>query len=194
MPTTMRAFLALPLLGLLAGCAHPPRAPGGSGRPADYYPLAVGAEWTWEDQSPQLPGGRPVLRTVRVQERTRDGFYKDNARGELRVGACVEDRSRSLLCGPIAVGTRWVSVLSPASTEHYEIVAVGERVVVPAGAFEGCVRVRSNTRASADTELINEISYAPGVGPVRIEIITVVKGQAATQLRAVLRAHRPGGT
>jgi hypothetical protein len=32
------------------------------------------------------------------------------------------------------------------------------------------------------------------VGPVRIEIITVVKGQAATQLRAVLRAHRPGGT
>ena len=191
MPTTMRALLAVSLLGLLVGCAHPPKAAATSGRPADYYPLAVGAEWTWEDQSPQLPSGRTALRTVRVLERTPDGYFRDNARGELRVGACVEDRSRSLLCGPIAVGTRWSSVLSPSSTERYEIVAVGERVVVPAGAYDGCVRVRAHTRASADTELINEISYAPGVGPVRIEVITVVKGAAVPQLRTVLRAYRP---
>jgi hypothetical protein len=193
MSPTMRALLALPLLGVLSGCAHAPGAAAAPARLADYYPLAVGAEWTWEDQSPQLPAGKAVLRTVRVLERTRDGYYRDNARGELRVGVCVEDRSRSLLCGPIAVGTRWTSVLSPDSKESYEIVAVGERVAVPAGTYEGCVRVRAHTRASADTELINEISYAPRVGPVRIETITVVKGQAVPQLRAVLRAHRPGG-
>jgi hypothetical protein len=130
---------------------------------------------------------------VRVLERTRDGYYRDDARGELRVGVCVEDRARSLLCGPIAVGTRWSSVIAPGSTENYEIVGVGERVAVPAGTFDGCVRVRAHTRASTDTELINEITYAPRVGPVRIETITVVKGQAVPQLRAVLRAHRPGG-
>jgi hypothetical protein len=187
----MRAFLAVSLLAALAGCAHSPRTAVGT-RPADYYPLAVGAEWTWEDQSPQLPAGQPVLRTVRILSQTADGYFRDSARGELRVGACVEDRARSLLCGPIAAGTRWSSVLSPASTESYEIVAVGERVVTPAGSFDGCVRVRANTRAAADTELINEISYAPGVGPVRIEVLTVGNGKAVPQFRAVLRAYRPG--
>lgn len=191
MRATMRASLAVLLLVVLAGCAHSPRA-GGTSRLADYYPLAVGAEWTWEDQSPQLPSGRPALRTVRVLERTADGFFRDSARGELRVGVCIEDRVRSLLCGPLAVGTRWSSVLTPTSTESYEIVAVGERVVTPAGAFDGCVRVRANTRASADTELINEISYAPGVGPVRIEVITVGNGKAVPQFRAVLRSYRQG--
>ncbi len=188
-----RPLLALSLLAALAGCGHAPRGPGAAARPADYYPLAVGSEWTWEDQSPQLPAGSPALRTVRVLERTSDGYFKDSARGELRVGACVADRVRSLLCGPIAVGTRWSSVLSPTSVESYEIVAVGERVVTPAGAFEGCVRVRAHTRAAADTELINEISYAPGVGPVRIEIITIRGDKAVPQLRAVLRAYRKGG-
>ena len=192
MPSTMRAPIALTLLAALAACAHPPKAGGGAARPADFYPLAVGAEWTWEDQSPQLPAGRPALRTVRVLERGPDGFFKDSARGELRVGTCVEDRSRSLLCGPIAVGTRWSSVLTPTSTENYEIVAVGERVETPAGRFDGCVRVRANMRASADTELINETSYAPGVGPVRIEVVAVGDGKAVPQFRALLRAHRPG--
>jgi hypothetical protein len=191
MRATMRAFLTWPLLAALVGCAHSPRTVGPA-RPADFYPLAVGAEWTWEDQSPQLPTGRPSFRTVRVLARTADGYYRDSARGELRLGACVEDRARSLLCGPIVVGTRWSSVLSPTSTESYEIVAVGERVVTPAGPFEGCVRVRAITRAAADTELINEISYAPGVGPVRIEVIAVGNGKAVPQFRAVLRSYRQG--
>ncbi len=193
MARNMRPLLALPLLAALSGCAtasvSPPRA-----RPADYYPLAVGSEWTWEDQSPQLPAGAPSLRTVRVLERTRDGFFRDSARGELRPGACVEDRARALLCGPIAVGTRWTSVLSPTSSEHFEIVSVTERVVTPAGIFEACVKVRAVTRAAADTDLINETSYAPGVGPVRIETITVANGKAVPQFRAVLRAWRQGST
>jgi hypothetical protein len=193
MALTMRSLrLVLPLLAALAGCATSSRGPGPRSRPADYYPLAVGAEWTWEDQSPQLPGGKVALRTVRVLERTRDGYFKDSARGELRAGACIEDRDRSLLCGPIAVGTRWSSVLSPTATENYEIVSIDERVTTPAGSFQACVKVRAITRAAADIELINEITYAPGVGPVRIEVITVASGKAVPQFRAVLRAWRPG--
>jgi hypothetical protein len=83
-------------------------------------------------------------------------------------------------------------VLSATQTENYEIVAVGERVVTPAGTFDGCVRVRANTRAAPGAELINEISYAPGVGPVRIEVIAVKDGKATPQFEAVLRAHHPG--
>jgi len=191
---TMRHLLALPLLAALAGCATAPRAAGPQSRPVDYYPMAVGAEWTWEDQSPQLAAGRPSLRTVRVLERTPDGYFRDSGRGELRPGSCIEDRSRALLCGPIAVGTTWTSVLSPTSSERFEIVAIDERVATPAGTFEACVRVRAVTRAGAGAELINETSYAPGVGPVRIEVITVANGKAVPQFRAVLRAYRRGGT
>ena len=190
----MRALLAVALAALAAGCAHSSAArTAGPAEVAAYYPLAVGNQWDWEDQSPQLPAGRPELRTVRIVERTPDGYFRDTGRGELKAGTCLQDRQRSLLCGPIAVGTSWTSVLSPSSSERYEIVGVGETVETPAGRFTGCVRVRSNTRAAAGTELINEITYAPGVGPVRIEVMTVAKGVASPQLRALLRGYRVGG-
>lgn len=202
MRPTMRSASLLPLLVVAAACAHPPpRGPApatalvqGPG-PALYFPLAVGNEWTWEDLSPQLPAGqRGASRTVRIVERTADGFFRDNERGELRVGPdCVRDRVRQLLCAPLAVGTSWKSVLSVSSTERYEITAVGEVVSTPAGTFRDCVRVRAVNHAGPGTDLVNEITYAPGVGPVRIETFAVVKGTAAPQLRAVLRGYRLEG-
>jgi len=196
MPPTMRLALALPLLALASACAHAPAAPlSASASPPAYFPLAVGNEWTWEDQSPQLPAGRRgALRTVRITERTADGFYRDNERGELRAGPdCVRDRVRQLLCGPLVVGTSWKSVVSVSSTEKYEISGAGEVVTTPAGTFRDCVRVRAVNHAAAATDLVNEITYAPGVGPVRIETFVVVNGAAAPQLRALLRSYKVEG-
>lgn len=205
MPPTMPTALAPSLAARLAaaslalaaaGCAHAPGpAAAPSGGPARWFPLAVGNEWTWEDQSPQLPPDRRgALRTVRITERTADGFYRDNERGELRAGVdCVRDRVRQLLCAPLAAGTSWKSVVSVSSTEKYEIAAVGEVVTTPAGTFGDCVRVRAVVRAGVATELVNEITYAPGVGPVRIETLVVKDGAAAPQLRALLRSYRIEG-
>lgn len=196
MGATMRSALALSLLAL-AACTHAPAAPAAAAAatPARYFPLAVGNEWTWEDQSPQLPPERRgALRTVRITERTADGFYRDTERGELRAGPdCVRDRVRQLLCAPLQAGTTWKSVVSVSSTEKYEIAAVGEQVTTPAGTFTGCVRVRAVNRAATGTELVNEITYAPGVGPVRIETFVVKDGAAAPQLRALLRSYRIEG-
>jgi hypothetical protein len=192
----MRTTLVTVLLALVA-CAHAPAPGAGPSRaPARWFPLAVGNEWTWEDQSPQLPADRRgTLRTVRITERTADGFYRDNERGELRAEAdCVRDRVRQLLCAPLRVGTSWKSVVSVSSTERYEIAAVGEAVTTPAGTFKDCVRVRAVNRAGAGTDLVNEITYAPGVGPVRIETFVVKDGAAAPQLRALLRSYRVEGT
>jgi hypothetical protein len=192
----MRSAPALLLLAL-AACAHAPGArTGGQPTPAHYFPLAVGNQWTWEDQSPQLPAGqRGALRTVRIVERTADGFFRDSERGELKAGVdCLRDRVRQLLCAPLAAGTSWKSVLSVSSTEKYEIAAVGEVVATPAGTFRDCVRVRAVNHAGAGTDLVNEITYAPGVGPVRIETFAVVDGKAAPQLRALLRSYRIEGT
>ncbi len=198
LPRLTRGLAAAAAVALAAasGCAHAPRADHLAGPgPARFFPLAVGNQWTWEDQSPQLPAGRRgALRTVRILERTADGFYRDDERGELKAGAdCVRDRVRQLLCGPLVVGTSWKSVLSVSSTEKYEIAAVGESVVTPAGTFDGCVRVRAVNHAAPGTDLVNEITYAPGVGPVRIETFAVMNGAIQQQLRAVLRAYRVEG-
>jgi len=197
----MNARPLLPLAVLAAACAcacagaparPPPAAPSA---PGDYFPLAVGNEWVYRDESPALPPARRgAKRIVRILERTSDGYYRDSERGELRADRdCLHDRSRRLLCGPIAPGTSWSSVVSVSSTERYEIAAVGETVSTPAGRFDGCVRVRAHNRAERGTDHVLEITYAPRVGPVKIETFALVGAEATPQVRAVLEKYRVGG-
>src|SRR5512134_768947 len=129
----MNARTLLPLAALAAACAgrppsSPPPATGAT--PADYFPLAVGNEWVYRDESPALPPERQgAVRTVRILERTKDGFYRDSERGELRWDPdCLRDRTRRLLGGPFAPGATWSSVVSVSSTERYEIASVDEAV------------------------------------------------------------------
>ncbi len=192
----MRLRTLLPLTALAAACARAPVAPPPSAKaPSDFFPLAVGNEWVYRDESPALPAERKgATRTVRILDRTQDGYYRDNERGELRADRdCLHDRARRLLCAPIEPGKSWSSVVSVSSTERYEIAAVGERVATPAGSFDGCVRVRAHNRASPSTDHVLEITYAPGVGPVRIETAVVVDGKVTPQVRAVLERYRVGG-
>ncbi len=185
-----------PLLGLALACAHAQApAPRRASAPADFFPLEVGNEWTYLDESPALPADRRgSMRTVKILDRDAEGYFRDNERGELRADAdCLHDRVRRLLCAPIERGKTWASVVSVSSTERYEIAAVGEKVATPAGTFEGCVRVRAHNRAGPATDYVNEITYAPGVGPVRIETFAVVKGAATPQIRALLEAYRVQG-
>ncbi len=190
---TLRTLL--PLAALAAACARAPAAPSRAAATSEYFPLAVGNEWIYVDQSPALPADRQgALRTVRILERTADGYYRDSERGELRWDAeCLRDRARRLLCGPIAPGATWSSVVSVSSTERYEIAAVDEVVSTPAGRFERCVKVRAHNRATASTDHVLEITYAPGVGPVRLETFVVVDGAVSPQVRALLSKYRVGG-
>ncbi|MGC3998382.1 MAG: hypothetical protein QM767_13265 [Anaeromyxobacter sp.] len=176
-----------------AAAAPAPRPPArGDGLgPAEFWPLAVGNEWSYVDQSPAIPAARGKVHTVRVIERMADGYYRDDQRAELRVdGDCVHDRQRRLLCRPLAEGNAWSSVVSVSSVERFEIAAVNETVEVPAGRFEGCVRVRSHNRASPTTDHILEITYAPLVGPVRIETFVVVDGRVTPQSRNLLQSYK----
>jgi hypothetical protein len=192
---TLRGLVSLAVLA--AACARAPVAVTGGQpeAPSDYFPLAVGNEWTYRDVSPALPPDRQgTARTVRILERTRDGYYRDNERGELRADPdCVHDRSRRLLCAPIVRGKAWSSVVSVSSTERYEIAAVGEAIQTPAGRFDGCVRVRAHNRVSATTDHVLEITYAPGVGPVRLETFIVIGGKVTPQVKALLERYRVQG-
>ncbi len=193
MPRPLRRSLQL-ALGLLAACAAPTaQRPARAGpAPADFFPLEVGNTWTYLDRSAQQPA--TTHHTVRIVRRDPDGYYVDDQRGAFRADAdCLHDRVRRLLCAPIAVGNGWSSVVSVSSTERYEVAGVGEAVKTPAGSFAGCVRVRAHNRASATTAQVLEITYAPGVGPVRIETFVVVDGKASPQVRALLRSYRVEG-
>jgi hypothetical protein len=190
------ALAAAAALGL-AACAGPGAGARRPARtPAEFFPLAVGNEWVYVDESPGLPPGQAgSVRTVRILSRGADGFFRDNERGELKAGAdCVQDRVRRLLCAPLEAGRGWTSVVSTASTERYEIAAVDERVETPAGRFEGCVKARAHNRASPTTDHVLEITYAPGVGPVRIETFVIAEGAVRPQVRALLRSYRLEGT
>ena len=193
-----RSLLPLVLAAALA-CAGAPAAPssgasapaGGAAAPADYFPLAVGNTWTYLDRSPQQTG--PVRRTVRIVERDRDGYFVDDQRGALRADAdCLHDRARRLLCLPFTAGSSWSSVVGPSTTERYEIAGVNETVAVPAGTFRGCLRVRSRVWGGG-VQQVAELSYARGVGLVRLETFAVVSGVARPQVRGELESYRLSG-
>ncbi|MGA8891373.1 MAG: hypothetical protein WB493_07385 [Anaeromyxobacteraceae bacterium] len=201
-----RGIATLILLGLSA-CAHAPEGAGlapaagtapAAGKPATaapdpmaYFPLGVGNEWTWVDLSPSQQPGTARRRTVRIVSRDAEGFYVDDSRGALKSAhGCIQDRVRRILCAPFEEERTWTSVVSETSTERYQIAATGLTVTVPEGTFQDCILVRARNRAGSDAEVLLETTYAPGVGPVRIETFAVVGGKKVPQVKAELASHR----
>jgi hypothetical protein len=186
---------ALLLLAALAACAHAPTQaparPPAAADPTAYFPLAVGNEWTWVDRSPVAGDGAPKRRTVRIVSRDAEGYFVDDSRGALKVAhGCIQDRVRRILCAPFEADRSWISIVSETSTERYQIAATGLTAAVPAGTFEDCILVRARNRAGEDAEVILETTYAPGVGPVRIETFAQVGGKRVPQVKAELASHR----
>ena len=186
---------ALLLLAALAACAHAPTEtparPPSPPDPTAYFPLAVGNEWTWLDRSPVAGDAAPKRRTVRIVSRDAEGYFVDDGRGALKVAhGCIQDRVRRILCAPFEADRSWLSIVSETSTERYQIAATGLTAAVPAGTFEGCILVRARNRAGDDAEVILETTYAPGVGPVRIETFALVGGKKVPQVKAELASHR----
>ena len=153
----------------VGACASRQQAAEPESRPsdslADYYPLAVGNRWTYR------VNGRED-KTVDVEIlKEEEGYFHDNQGGQLTVdGFGVRDRKRYLLRGPLADGNSWTNVVSVSSTERYRILQAGVPCEAPAGAFAHCVRVEARNRVDASTTLINALTFAEGVGLVRIEV------------------------
>ena len=132
---------------------------------AAYYPLAVGNRWTYRVNG---RGDKTVDVEVLKQE---DGYFHDNQGGQLAVdGFGVRDRKRYLLRGPLAEGSTWTNVVSVSSTERYRILQSGVPCEAPAGSFDHCVRVEARNRVDAATTLVNALTFAEGVGLVRVEV------------------------
>jgi len=174
MKRTVPLFFALGVLAC-ATQARPPAPPVVSAQ--DYYPLAVGNRWTYDTN---FLGDRRE-RSVEIVA-VRDGYYVDNEGAQLTVdGLGVRDQKRYLLRDPIQVGSAWTNVVSASSIEHYRIAELGAPCRVPAGTFENCIRVESRNRKDEQRTLVNELTFAPAVGIVRIELTLESGGKRVPQ-------------
>ncbi|MHB8873080.1 MAG: hypothetical protein ACYC8T_05280 [Myxococcaceae bacterium] len=175
-------------LGLLGGC--PKRVETAdegyaAPKPGDFYPLAVGNRWTYAATS--LGEKREVAVEI-VKEQ--NGFFLDNQGGQLTVDAFgVRDQKRYLLREPLEAGKGWTNVVSVSSVEHYKVIEVGQSCEVPAGRFEGCVRVEGRNRMDEKATLVGEWTFAPAVGVVRITTVVEVGEKRIPQTRMELREY-----
>jgi hypothetical protein len=131
---------------------------------ADYYPMTVGTSWDYEFS---LLGDNRAL-TVTILKSV-DGVIEDSTGAQLMADSFgVRDQKRYLLRNPLENGTRWTNVVSPSSIETYEIISTGAACEAPAGRYQDCVIVESRNRADQTRVLVNEVTFAPGVGIVRL--------------------------
>ncbi|MDP3155302.1 MAG: hypothetical protein Q8N23_21670 [Archangium sp.] len=155
---------------------------------ADFYPLAVGTTWSYEVKLL----GETRLIDVTTLRKNSDGFVEDSTGAQFLVdGFGVRDQKRYLLRNPIAAGTKWTNVVSVSSVEVYEITASNQPCDAPAGKWEGCVVVESRNRVEEGTTLVNEMTFAPGVGIVRLSTVLESNGKHIPQSTLALVKFKP---
>ncbi|MGQ0508643.1 MAG: hypothetical protein ACT4TC_25365 [Myxococcaceae bacterium] len=168
----------------LSGCSHTRMKPSGPAEDvARYYPLALGNRWTYDGELL----GEKRQQTVEIVGREK-GFFRDSQGGELIVDSFgLRDKKRYLLREPLEAGKEWTNVVSVSSVEHYRVLDAGVSCEVPAGKFEGCLRVEGRNRVDAKTTLVNEFTFAPNVGIVQISVSAETGGRRIPQAQLKLR-------
>lgn len=181
------ALTALCCAALASACVTTPDKPAAAKREptaGDFYPLALGTTWTYEVQ---LLGETRTI-DVKMLKVTDEGFVEDSTGAQFLVDAYgVRDQKRYLLRNPVAPGTKWNNVVSVQSVESYEIIGTNQPCDAPAGTWEGCVIVQSRNRVQEGTTLVNEMTFAPGVGIVRLSTVIESNGKQIPQSALALK-------
>jgi len=187
----MKLALTLVAALALAGCAHAPATQRSSAglSARDYYPLEVGNTWTYQTK---MLGDQRVV-TVKILRQS-NGFFEDSQGAKLTEDAeGLRDDKRYLLKNPVQEGTEWDNVVSASAREHYRIVQADAPCEVPAGHFEHCVTVESQTR-TAEVTLTNTLTFAPHVGIVRLSTHADTQGKQIPQTEFALTAYSTPGS
>lgn len=191
----MRALSGVVIVAvLLGGCAkrvETTESSDSSGpAPALFYPLAVGNKWTYSANFL----GQQREQTVEIVSREEDGFFLDNTGTSMTVDSYgVRDTRRYLLRQPIRDGAQWTNVVSVSSVEKYRILDASTSCDVPAGKFQSCVRVEARNRVDEKTTLVNEMTFAPNVGLVRVQVFAEAGGKKIPQTHLQLTSYELKG-
>ena len=184
---------AMGTAGAVVGCASTPSPESRSAErtfaAADYYPLQPGWKWAYDLERE----GQHMLAVYSVLERTPDTAivqagderlsYAVTAAGiAQKEGAELGD---FVLKNPLALGAAWHVMGGNA-----KIAAVGQTVTAPSGVYNDCVVVEV---LRSDPTRLSRTTFAPGVGPVEIELRVQDGGRFITTMRASLRGvTKPG--
>lgn len=169
---SLAVIAALAMIVQAGACAHVATRAGAAAEAghalAEYLPLAVGNRWIYETY---FQGQHQADLVVEIVKRQGD-VYIDNRPHPSHLivdGEGIRDGNRRyLLKAPLTAGTRWMSVADVRTVEHYRILTVGRRVSLPAGNFTDCLVVRMQVRLDDKRAMQNDMTFAPGVGIVRI--------------------------
>jgi hypothetical protein len=188
------ALVFLVFTAVTGACASTPGTGGTAVPPAslvagDYYPLNVGWKWSYQVER----DGEKILAFYSVLERTPQGavvqageerlFYLITPDGIARKeGAVVTD---FVIKSPVAVGTTW-----PIAGGTAAVRLVGQEITLDSGKYANCAMVEE-TRT--DPMRLVRTTFAPGVGPVLVEVQVQDGAKFVTATRATLRGvTRPG--
>ena len=184
------ALAVLPLLGACASApAHQPASASRSTSASDYFPLDAGWKWAYELER----DGQHLLAVYTVLERLPDGAIVQA--GDQRISYAVSPQGIAMkeagtvgdfvLKNPVALGSTW-NVTSGTA----KIVSVDKTVSGPGGDYKNCVVVEMLRH---EPNRIARTTFAPGVGPVEIEVQVESQGRFVTTTHATLRGTtRPG--
>ena len=185
--------------------AAPQRAPSAAppvaarpeaGGPGEYFPLAIGNQWIYVDQSPALPPAKRGVQTDRAhpgpdRRRVLPRQRARRAAGErrLRAGPGTPPPLPAVRAGcHLDVGG--VGQLDRAIRDRRPGRGGGDAGGTLRAAVSGYERTTGPRRS---TDHVLEITYAPRVGPVRIETYVVVDGKVTPQVKAVLQSYKLEG-
>jgi hypothetical protein len=181
------------LLTVGTGCATT-RAPSSMGASkahmaADYYPLDAGWKWAYDLERM----GEHMLAVYSVLERTPDAAVVQAGEERIEYAVTSEGIAQKegvtvgdfVLKNPIVLGAEWSVFAGKA-----KITSVTEKVTSPSGDYTDCVVVEA---LRSDPARLSRTTFAPGIGPVAIEVQVQSQGKFVTTMRASLRgATKPG--
>jgi hypothetical protein len=164
------------MLALSAACASSSAGVNGSDREpksTDYYPLEIGASWTYNVAYPGQQGEMTVTITGE-----KDGYFVDDHEGAFRhTHDGLRDKQRYLIRHPLMKGNNWKTIVSASAVEHNEILSVGEKCESAAGSFSDCLVIQSSIRRDKSMTLYLTWTFARDIGLVKLETEAELTGK-----------------
>lgn len=129
-----------------------------------YFPLNVGNKWTYSVNYLGSTG------KIDVQINGTDGeWFLDNRGGRIMADKRgIRDNDRYILMFPLQKDS-WTSIIQTKTREIRKTVGVDETVKVPAGVFEGTIKVHTYVELPGNKILHSFHYFAADVGIVKIE-------------------------
>lgn len=131
-----------------------------------YFPLDLGNKWTYSVNYFGSVG------SIEVQITGTDGdWFIDSRGGKIMADRRgIRDADRYILMFPLQ-REEWISIVDTKTREIRKTVAVDETVKVPAGVFEGTIKVHTYVELSGDKIHHSFHYFAANVGIVKIETV-----------------------